>query len=113
MANNDNADAAIKDDSPYPSWSDMDLDMWRVSRPMPDGSRIIKGVDGVAVCRVPYHGESVAVRDTTARRIEMMGDLYEALRLAVEAMEQANIDATRQTAVLSEFITPKPFPEGH
>lgn len=117
MASNSNAtngDETIKDDSPFPSGSDMDLDMWRASRPNPDASRFIESVGNTYVAKVLSDGSEVAngERDTNARRIEMLGDLYEALRRAAEKMSEAGLEVGEEHAVLAEFLTPKPFPEG-
>ncbi len=105
-------DDLIKDDSPFPDQSDMDLDMLRVSRPMPDGTRMIKGADDVTVARIPYHGDDPAERDAMARRIEMMGEVYEALRVAAEKMAAAGMDVSTEHRILTEFVSPKPFAEG-
>ena len=108
MANITNGDDAAKDDSPFPSLSDMDLDMWRAAPDrQPDGSRLIAAPDG-PVCKVISTNEP-GLRDVTARRIEMIGDLYEALRRAAEKMSAAGMDVAQESQVLSEFVTPKAF----
>lgn len=109
MANGiSNGDDAAKDDSPFPSLSDMDLDMWRAaSRLNADKSRTIETTDG-PVCKV-YSTNVPGLADATARRIEMLGDLYEALRRAAEKMSVAGMDVSQESQVLSEFVTPKAF----
>lgn len=108
MANITNGDDAAKDNSPFPSLSDMDLDMWRArERRNPDRTRTIEAPDG-PVCTVCSTNES-GLDDATARRIEMLGDLYEALRRAAEKMSVAGMDVAQESQVLSEFVTPKAF----
>ncbi len=101
----------IKDDSPFPSHSDMDLDMWRAQTVNPSGSRYIEGVAGAMICEV-FGADDVAARDSTTRRIEMVGDLYEALRIAAEKLAKAGLNTDQETQVLGDFVAPKPFPEG-
>lgn len=101
-------DDAAKDDSPFPSLSDMDLDMWRADYNLEaNGSRRILAPLG-PVCFVCSTNEE-GLRDATARRIEMVGDLYEALRRAAEKMSAAAMDVAQESQVLSEFVTPKAF----
>jgi len=103
------SDESIKDASPYPSAAEMDLDMWRVSRPFA-GNRQIKNGQKV-IATVPTE-DSIADRDVMARRIESMGDLYEALRRAAERMIAAGMDVSDEHRALTEFVSPKPFAEG-
>lgn len=108
------SDEVIKDASPYPSQSDMDLDMWRASVPNSAGSRRVKALIGgaeVVLAAVPI-ATSLADRDVMARRIEGMGDLYEALRRAAERMIEAGMDVSDEHRALTEFVSPKPFAEG-
>jgi hypothetical protein len=106
------------DTSPFPSASDMDLDMWRAQKPSADGSRAIEGVANDIVCKVyGMAGNDTGMstehsRDMATRRIEMLGDLYETLRVAADKLAKAGLDADEENTVLSEFVTPKPFKEG-
>jgi len=103
-------DDVIKDSSPFPSHSDMDLDMWRANaHPNPDGSRNIEAPGDWVVCKV-FASADRNVRDLTARRIEMVGDLYETLRVAADKLAAAGIDVAQEHEVLAEFLAPKPFP---
>lgn len=105
-------DNVIKDNSPFPSGSEMDLDMWRAGRPEPDGARGIAGVANARIAKVYAPDGDIGERDLLARRIEMVGDLYEGLRRAAEKMSEAGLNVADEHAILAEFITPKPFPEG-
>lgn len=101
MANGD----LIKDDSPFPSGPEMDLDMWRASSHVnPDGTRTIEAPADDVIARV--YG------DVTTRRIEMLGDLFEGLRRAAEKMSAAGLDVSEENQILGEFVSPKPFEHG-
>jgi len=104
------SDESIKDASPYPSAAEMDLDLWRVARPAPNGNRMVKNSD--AILAIVPNSTSAADRDVMARRIEAMGDLYEALRRAAERMIEAGMDISDEHRALTEFVSPKPFAKG-
>lgn len=111
-------DDSIKDASPYPSAAEMDLDMWRATAParIVGGKRhgfvrYIKDLNGEGIVAV-YPGTNDGERDVTARRVEGMGDLYEALRRAAERMIEAGMDVSDEHRALTEFVSPKPFAEG-
>lgn len=100
----------------YPSASEMDLDMLKVSpeviaKRQSTRARILhdKGGDVVVIIPKPDPHSDGAVRDTLARRIEMMGDLYEELRLLADRAQAAGLDVEQAKAVLGEFVAPKPF----
>lgn len=102
-----------KDDSPFPSASTMDLDMWKAGHVHPAKfSRPIEGVAGAYICEVYGAEHDDAQRDATARRLEMMGDLYETLRRAAEKMAKAGLDVSEENQVLGLFVAPKPFARG-
>lgn len=103
----------VKDDSPFPSHSDMDLDMWKAQSVNPDKSRYIEGVAGSYICAVYGNAAADPQRDSTTRRIEMIGDLYEALRIATEKLAKAGLNTDQESVVLGDFVAPKPFREGH
>lgn len=109
-------DSAIKDASPYPSQSDMDLDMWRALKPNVAGHRPVgmfrDGIGEQILVYVPFNDNDQSLRDAIARRIECIGDLYEALRRAAERMIEAGMDVSDEHRALSEFVNPKPFAEG-
>lgn len=106
------SDDSIKDASPYPSAAEMDLDIWRASRPDAFRSRRIIGADGAILAVIPTKVGGNADRDVMARRIEAMGDLYEALRRAAERMIEAGMDVSDEHRALTEFVSPKPFAKG-
>ncbi len=104
-----------RDDSPFPSASMMDLDMMRAGQVFDDGrtsthARRIEGVGETNVALVYGTAKNDPQRDNLCRRIEMMGDLYEALRKAAEKMAAAGLEIGEEHAVLAEFVTPKPYP---
>ena len=108
-----NSDSGDKDpDSPFPSGPEMDLDMWRAGLPQPDGTRSIEAPASYLVAKVYAPDGNADMRDAQARRIEMLGDVYEALRRAAEKMSEAGMDVSDEHAVLAEFVSPKPFKDG-
>lgn len=109
-SNGNNGDDTIKDSSPFPSGPEMDLDMWKAGRRNPAGYRSLNLMEQEPMCHLCL--ARVYADDTTTRRIEMVGDLYEGLRRAAEKMSEAGMDVAEEHAILAEFITPKPFPEG-
>ena len=60
--------------------------------------------------RAGWNGDKTQ-RDLWARRVEMLGDVFETLRRAAEKMSAAGLDAAEENTVLSEFVTPKPYAE--
>ena len=107
-----NGSGLMKDDSPFPSGPEMDLDMWRAGGIGPDGTRVIEAPTNYIVAKVYAPDGDANARDTVARRIEMLGDVYEGLRRAAEKMSAAGLNVGEENQILSEFVTPKPFPEG-
>jgi hypothetical protein len=101
------------DTSPFPSAGEMDLDMWRAKPTVDaDNARSIEGAGEVGViCKVPGAGPRDADRDSTARRLEMVGEVYEELRKLADKARAAGIDCEQAERVLTEFVAPKPFPE--
>lgn len=95
----------------FPTAAELDLDMWKAQAVNPDGSRYIEGVAGSMICAVYGTGPVDATRDMHTRRVEMIGDVYEALRRAAEKMSAAGLDVDSEQAVLGDFIAPKPFKE--
>ena len=98
-------------ESPFPSASEMDLDLWRVGASVhPDTFyRTIEGVAGENIAYVLGVGKADADRDTRARRFEMIGDLYEELRKLADKARAAGLDTSQAEMVLSDFVSPKPF----
>jgi hypothetical protein len=101
------------EDSPFPSSADMDLDLMHASNGVhPDNHyRVIEGVAGASVAFVHGEARHDADRDTLARRIEMMGDLYDELRKLADRARAAGVDVEQAEMVLSDFVAPKPFPQ--
>lgn len=100
-------------ESPFPSQAEMDLDLWHASptvHPLKFG-RDIEGVAGATICTVYGTDRRDADRDSTARRIEQMGDVYEELRKLVDRAKAAGLDVSQAEITLNDFIAPKPFPE--
>ena len=95
------------EDSPFPSSADMDLDIMHASNGVhPDNHyRIIEGVAGAGVAYVHGTARLDAERDTLARRIEMMGDLYDELRNLADRARAAGMDVEQAESVLSEPCT--------
>ena len=110
------SDIPTKDSSPFPSASDMDMDMWRATRPV-GANRPIRITSNSEAPRTvamvyPLTKGDTGTRDMWARRLEMMGDLYEALRRAADKMALHGMDVSEENTVLGEFCAPKPFAEG-
>ena len=101
------------DTSPFPSSGEMDLDMWRAHATVNvDNSRAIEGAGDVGIiCKVLGSAPRDADRDSTCRRLEMVGDLYEELRKLADKAKALGIDTEQADRVLTEFVAPKPFPE--
>lgn len=108
MANeNGNQNIDTHDDGPFPGAGEMGLELYQAGvRTAPVGAapfRPITGPGGVLVARV--YGDN----DLLARRIEMIGDVYETLRKATDKMVAAGIDVSEEHEVLGLFVAPKPF----
>lgn len=94
----------------FPSAADLDLDMWEFMNGVSLGRQhrpyrtILTGSGTVRI-----GASDDAQRDTTARRIEMLGDLYDTLREQTERARQAGLDISQALRVMSEFVAPKPF----
>lgn len=100
------------DTTPFPSNAEMDLDLWRASTIVTaDHSRTVSGVGEEEICKVYGAAHHDPERDVTARRIEMMGEVYEELRLLADRAKAAGLDVTTAESLLSDFIAPKPFSE--
>ena len=104
------SDTNIPDPSPFPSHSEMDLDMWQATTIGGDGTRSIEAPASYLVAKVYAPDGDGQQRDVVARRVEMVGDLYETLRRAAEKMAAAGLDISEEHEVLSAFCSPKPFP---
>jgi hypothetical protein len=92
----------------YPSAADLDLDMWRATFLNHNGDREIHSVDDELVATVRRY-EVGEQRDATARRIEMLGDLYDTLRELADRAQKAGVDVAQAQRVLQEMVAPKPF----
>ena len=99
----------IKDPSPFPSASDMDLPMWRATEVKNEYSRYVKDGEDRALLKVFGKAKQDAARDCVARRMEMLGDLYETLRKLTETADKAGVDVTDAMEMLGLFCAPKPF----
>lgn len=94
----------------FPSAADLDLDMWRAYGTCIDHGREYRIIDRDSLLnRIQVYGYDPAYRDTTARRIEMLGDLYDTLREQTERARLAGLDISQALRVMSEFVAPKPF----
>lgn len=99
-----------RDDSPFPSASMMDMDMYRAGPVnMITFARRIEGVGETVVAEVAGTALADHERDILCRRIEMVADLFETLRRATEKMTAAGMDTVEEHQVLADFVTPKPF----
>lgn len=95
----------------YPSAAEMDLDMWRAaSKRHTGGPRDIVDKNDVVIVTIHGVDKQDAARDTLARRVEMIGDLYEELRMLAERAQEAGLDVSQAKQVLGDFVAPKPFP---
>lgn len=99
--------------SPYPPQSDMDLDMVRAQpTTTPNEVMLVGGERGTELIGRVYSLSSLAEKRMAmvnfAKRIEMMGDLYEELRQLEERAFNAGLDTSQARAALQEFVTPKP-----
>jgi hypothetical protein len=101
------------DESPFPTAADMDLDLWRASLSVHPQQhfRTIEGVANTNVAYILGVGQRDSQRDSTTRRIEMMGELYDELRKLVDKVRPLGVDIVQAEEVLNEFVAPKPFPE--
>lgn len=99
-------------ESPFPTAAEMDLDIWLASSRVSESNnmRIITGVADDEIIYVNGCGPVDRERDETARRIEMIGDLYDALRDLSILAEKSGLNVTSAFEVLAAFVSPKPFP---
>jgi hypothetical protein len=99
--------------SPYPTNADLDLDMLQAQGFADNGPMarhvVTQGLD-IRMNVIDPEVATPADRDAMARRIEMMGDLYEEARLLEERATLAGVDTEQLRRVLGEFVAPKPFP---
>lgn len=93
----------------FPSAADLDLDMWQAMPANRNGDREIHS-DGELIATVRRY-EVGEERDARARRIEMLGDLYDTLRELADRAKTAGLDVEQATRVLQEIVAPKPFPK--
>lgn len=96
----------------FPTAAELELDVWTAGGINRDHSRWITGAGETGICLVGGDAMVDPIRDTTTRRIEMLGELYESLARAVAKMQAAGMDCDAERAVLGDFVAPKPFPEG-
>jgi len=98
------------DPSPFPSSGEMDFDLWKAGAVDDGFARHIEGAGNERVCTIHGVASRDADRDAMARRLEMIGDLYEELRKLADKARVAGIDTSQADAALSDFVSPKPFP---
>lgn len=90
--------------SAFPSAAEMDLDMWEAAQHAE--KTIIRTRDtSRCVAIIPHPIDEIHA--IIARRIEMLGDVYEELRLLQERAADAGLDTAQALQVLAEFVTPK------
>ncbi len=100
----------------FPSASEMELDYWTASDDVVSSRpksfcRLIRNKDNAAVAIVPQLLEKED-RDVRARRIEMLGEIYEELRQLADRAQAAGLDVTFTKELLGNFVVPKPLPNG-
>lgn len=98
----------------FPSASEMELDYWTAS----DAEvamharrcRMVRTKDGAVAALVPALPGKQEERDVRARRIEMLGEIYEELRQLADRAQAAGLDVTFTKELLGNFVVPKPLP---
>lgn len=99
----------------FPSASEMELDYWTASEDV--GAmhlrrcRFIRDKAGGLIAAVPCLPGKQEERDVRARRVEMLGEIYEELRQLADRAQAAGLDVTNVRNVLSNFVVPKPLPQ--
>lgn len=100
----------------FPSASEMELDYWTASEDVTDSRarsrcRMIRAKDNKIIAVVPrLRDNSDEDRDVRARRIEMLGEIYEELRQLADRAQAAGLDVTFTKELLGNFVVPKPLP---
>ena len=101
----------------FPSASEMELDYWTASPEVAayrklNRCRLIRDKEGNVVAAVPTKQNGEDDRDVRARRIEMVGEIYEELRLLADRAQAAGLDVAHARDLLGNFVVPKPLPNG-
>lgn len=101
----------------FPSASEMGLDYWTASedvllRIKAAHCRVVRNKTGAIIAIVPSLLLKQEERDVRARRIEMLGEIYEELRQLADRAQAAGLDVTFTKELLGNFVVPKPLPKG-
>lgn len=99
----------------FPSASEMGLDYWTASedvllRIKSAHCRVVRNKSGAIIAIVPRVYDLSDDRDVRARRIEMLGEIYEELRQLADRAQAAGLDVTFTKELLGNFVVPKPLP---
>lgn len=99
----------------FPSASEMELDYWTASDDLVSSRpksfcRLIRNKDDAVIAIVPTLAGETQGRDVRARRIEMLGEIYEELRQLADRAQAAGLDVTFTKELLGNFVVPKPLP---